>query len=878
MAIRYICTQGHHWDSQTGNSPDASHAPEQCPVCGAAVALPISSPPTSDGPWNGHPSIAGYDILQVLSPGDHLVYLARNRGHNRIVTLTVYPIDASELPSLRAKLEAAARVQHPNLVSILEVAEHQGQLLVARERVDGPTLAETLDGRPQPDLVCAQMIEILARAIHCVHRQGLVHGHLEPGNVVLETAAYPGPTPEGKAIQSLLPLLLPAETPGDHPMTMLGVPRITGLGFAHHRGPIEAQPLKETNPDNAFYLAPEQVRGEAGLIGPAVDVHALGGMLYEMLTGRPPFLGVTGAETALQITSSEVIPPRQVRPGVARDLETICLRCLEKGPARRYASAEDLALDLRRFVVGAPIQSQRLGYLHSLWRRTRQHPRAASLIIGFMAIIATIFVYLYGQWQQAEAMLQAELAERHQVEADFRQALQAVELTFAEVSETAPFQAASMEALRKHLLEATRAFSESFSAAHRHDPAMQPELARAALRLAIISEQTAAHEQAITWYRQAQSIFEDLLAHDPDLRTHRRGLAQSLSGQASAQAALGRPERALAVAPLAIEVYEVLQRDEPSNVRYPILLAQQYQQQAMSQRALNQFDLAEASLQQSLHVLDKLVHDHPGVGAYQDSLAKCWTSLGGFYQSVGRLGPAEEAMKKAVALREQQGHDRAGVLQGTVELGQAYGNLATFYRLIGKSRDSVSWYDRAIVALADAARRDERLPDSARLLGAAQEGKALALLRLQAYTPALAALNQAVGLTRGAPQERLRVYRALALVHTNQHAQAVADAKVLATRFTDADALYNLACVFSLACKAVGEDPVLSFPEKIGLVETYAAQALALLKRADAAGCFQTPEQVHYPILDPDMSPLHERADFQNWWTTLEQRSAKAGK
>jgi serine/threonine-protein kinase len=279
-----------------------------------------------------------------------VVYQAWQTGLNRVVALKMIRAgdlaDERDLARFHTEAEAVARLQHPNIVQIHESGQHQGRLYMALEYVDGGSLRRELAGTPWPARRAAQLVETLARAMHHAHRQGVVHRDLTPNNVLL---------------------------------TRDGQPKISDFGLAKivvGSGPTLTQ-------TGAFmgtpsYAAPEQAACKKD-VGPAADVYALGAILYECLMGRPPFKAETPLETLRQVESQEPVAPSRLQPTVPRDLSTICLKCLHKEPARRYASALALAEDLGRFLAGLPVRARPMGRTERLWRWWRRSPAAARL-------------------------------------------------------------------------------------------------------------------------------------------------------------------------------------------------------------------------------------------------------------------------------------------------------------------------------------------------------------------------------------------------------------------------------------------------------------------------------------------------------------------
>jgi hypothetical protein len=321
----------------------------------------VDSAPTAPGAGAeaaGLVVVPGYVIMRVLGRGGMgVVYLARHLRLKRLVALKMVLAGShagpAELVRFRTEAEVVARLHHPNIVQIYEVGEHQGQPYCALEFVAGGSLGRKTAGTPLPARQAAQLIETLARAIHAAHQAGIVHRDLKPANILLE--------PSG---------------PGDG----LGVPKITDFGLARKlddsTGPTNTGAVMGT----PSYMAPEQATGKGKEAGPAADIYALGAILYELLTGRPPFKGETQLDTLLQVVSNEPVQPSHLLPRVPRDLETICLKCLQKQDSRRYASGEELADDLRRFLNTEPIRARPSGVGERLVKWARRRPTAAALV------------------------------------------------------------------------------------------------------------------------------------------------------------------------------------------------------------------------------------------------------------------------------------------------------------------------------------------------------------------------------------------------------------------------------------------------------------------------------------------------------------------
>jgi formylglycine-generating enzyme required for sulfatase activity len=308
-----------------------------------------------------YPEVPGYEILGVLGHGGMgVVYRARQLQAKRVVALKMIRAveHASPYERLRFQIEteAVARLQHPHIVQLHEVGEVRGQPFFSLEFCDGGSLTEQLKKKRLSPREAAELIETLARAMHYAHLRGVVHRDLKPANVLL---------------------------------TADGTPKITDFGLAK-RIDAEARNVSKSGAimGTASYMAPEQAAGKVRDTGPAADVYGLGALLYECLTGRPPFEGPQHV-VLVSVLNDEPPPPSRLAPKVPRDLETICLKCLRKDPARRYASAEALADDLRRFQAGEPVQARPVGRLEHTVKCAKRRPALAALLgVTLLALVA----------------------------------------------------------------------------------------------------------------------------------------------------------------------------------------------------------------------------------------------------------------------------------------------------------------------------------------------------------------------------------------------------------------------------------------------------------------------------------------------------------
>jgi WD40 repeat protein len=393
------CVHGHFWEvpqhSANGEVPDA--AALRCPACGAPadelplVDLPAEAEPAAPAPppvpkpvplldANGYPVASGYEIVETLGKNKKgvLVYRAKQVLVNRVVLLKVVLArdDVGQLSwgALRGEANALAKIDHPNIPTIHEAGERDRQLFYnVLEYFDGVPLSEWTQGKPVPPAQAAKFVEAVARAVHAAHEQGVVHRGLKPSSVLVE--ADPNKPLDRYAF------------------------KVVDFGLAGRpvEGDINDVELQGKLP---HYLSPEQAWGYARDIGPCTDVYALGVVLYELLTGRPPFRGERASEIIEQIRSRAPTAPRDVNRRVPADLDAICRKCLQKPPRKRYASALELAEDLRRYREGVPIKARETGAFPRLFKWVARRPAAACLVLLlFLMFVSTLAAYLAGAAQ-----------------------------------------------------------------------------------------------------------------------------------------------------------------------------------------------------------------------------------------------------------------------------------------------------------------------------------------------------------------------------------------------------------------------------------------------------------------------------------------------
>ena len=312
--------------------------------------------------------------------GVGVVFRARDLRLGRPVALKMLLAGAYAGPTALARFqreaEAVAGLCHANIVQLYEVGEHEGRPYFTMELIDGGSLAQKLAAAPLTVRWVAELVASLAEAVSVAHSAGIVHRDLKPANILL--------TPDG-------------------------IPKISDFGLARRVEGEDRLTWTGTAVGTPSYMAPEQASGVAGPIGPATDVYGLGAVLYELLTGRPPFRAETALETFRQVLADEPVPPSRLNPRVPRDLENVCLKCLQKEPQRRYASAAALAEDLRRYLLGQVVAARPVGTLERAGKWVRRNPAVAGLsaVAVLVLVVGTVASLLFA----FEASRQADVAK-----------------------------------------------------------------------------------------------------------------------------------------------------------------------------------------------------------------------------------------------------------------------------------------------------------------------------------------------------------------------------------------------------------------------------------------------------------------------------------
>jgi tetratricopeptide (TPR) repeat protein/tRNA A-37 threonylcarbamoyl transferase component Bud32 len=601
-------------------------------------------------------AVPGFEILEELGRGGMgVVYKARQARLKRVVALKVLlagaHAGAEALARFRTEAEAAARLQHPNIVPILEVGAHHGRPYLVLEYLDSGNLKQRLDGTPQPAAPSARLMETLARAVEHAHRHCVIHRDLKPANVLLTRS-------EGSEAVTL---------GGELKEEGRYAPKIADFGLAKQVAGADSTPAANPTQSGAIlgtpsYMAPEQAAGRPGAVGPAADVYALGAILYELLTGRAPFKGENVAETLLQVQLDEPMPPRGLVPKVPRELETICLKCLQKDAGKRYPSAAAMADDLRRFLNGEPILARPATAWERAVKWARRRPTAAALVA--VSTLAALALLIGGLW--SNAVLREAAASEHQkaqeLEKETERAAKQQALAAAHMQNALDLlEPLSMEVKREYLAKTGegRYFRRQFVTlarglyqkllADRDNPDrdVRRQIGRAfhglGLSHAVLGEDEAAEEA----FRRASVLQEKLVAEFPAEPAYRVDLAVCYQSLGAAYEARGAMDQAAEAYASIVPLFESLPPGNDRVTRFAHTLSQKLWQLGKEQESLQWENRVIDHLETSLR--DKTSPD-PKMASH--ALALAYFVRGGLLAELGQPGPARAEFDRALKVKD----------------------------------------------------------------------------------------------------------------------------------------------------------------------------------------------------------------------------------
>jgi serine/threonine protein kinase len=884
--------------------------------------------------------LGDYRILREIGRGGMgVVYEAEQISLNRRVALKVLPfaaaMDPKQLQRFKNEAQAAAQLHHQHIVPVYGVGRERGVHYYAMQYIEGQTLAALIrelrqreekedrrlriehrgssieDREPQDDTLPRHSLSSIldppssffstvarlgvqaAEALEHAHGFGVIHRDIKPANLLVDVR-------------------------GNLWITDFGLAR-----FHSEAGLTLSGDLLGT----LRYMSPEQALARHGLVDHHTDIYSLGATLYELLTLQPACPGEDRQEVLRQIEREEPPPPRRLNPAIPADLETIVLKALAKEPDGRYATAQELADDLRRFLEDKPILAKR----PTPWQRARKWvwrhqglvvtAGVAAVIILLTVVVALIvgIIQVKAERRRTEEEHQAALAAQNRAEESYRSAKESYRLArdgLERVVKTVTDDPRLRRGELANVLLAVRTveaqFYHEFLELRGHDPDFQAERATTFGKLAAVTAVLETREEAIVYYSRAQEILATLARDHPDVlgyqallaKTHhdlgvmylqtarwveaKQAFQQALALQrvlvrdpsavpeyqadlALSQSALGSLYQQTGRLPEAEQAYQEalalhkeLIQGHPTVPQYQHHLAGNYDNLAVLYMKIRRIQEAEQVLQESLILHKALVTAYPKHPGYRAALANTYNNLCYVYQKTNRLREAEQTLQKALALKQVLVHDHPLVTQYAVDLGSTQCNLGGLVHQVGPREASLDWLSQAIATLEAVLTKEPRHANAREFLRNAYHGRFQILTEMRRYIEALHDLDRILELVEGFPlRDGFRLDRAVTLARLQRHAEAAAEAEDLLRLNKNSVDRLCKLAVVHALSAAAARDA--DRPQ----AEQYAARAVQLLQQAVAKGY----KNVEALQRDADFDALRQRPDFQKLLNDLENRN-----
>jgi len=849
----------------------------------------------------GVQAIPGYEIIKELGRGGMgVVYLARQQSLNRLVALKMIlsgnHASNTDLARFKSEAEAVAQLQHPHIVQVIETGEHLGNPWFSMEYVAGGSLEKRLQGRPLPAREAARITNMLADAVSHAHARGVLHRDLKPGNILvqeieanstsIDSTQKPGRTTPGKGNTVVLD-----SAPEDNATASAHTPvtlKITDFGLAKQLNDVRGLASLKTQAGAVMgspsYMAPEQAAGDSTQLGPTVDVYALGAMLYELLTGRPPFRASTPIDTIMQVINDEPVPPTRLQPRLPKDIETICLKCLSKDPKKRYATVAELEADLQRFINDEPIHARPIAWWERTWKAAKRRPTLAGLIVTAILAVGAIVALITVDSKRLQkerniAQQERDIAEAARKKAESAQqkaqkrlekTVEAVEKLLVRTAGENWARSKELQDERKKMLEDAVQFYQSFLEQEDDDPVLRREAAKVYYRMGglyLLLGDAQNAQQVLTKTRQLQ---ESLCTEFPDNPDYRHDMAKTENFLGNAQVMQGQFANSFNQYEKAARQAEALAQAFPDNDEFKITQVRSYL--SLSNYFLNvNVKSANEYLEKAL-AIGKAVYEKDGQ-PYVHRLIYLSPLM-----EMAQLKLNQNKLPELKMLLEQI----QPILQGladqpapTVQDRDSYDMLTAKYVILN---------GYALVRGGKIQEGEEELRRGVTLLDGmlAQRPKMFMFRMLQMN--ALQTLGEVQDREQKPAEARKTIERSFTLqdqmikdmphmtflknMGTQQRSNmlvmraregAVQGYDRSAEEFLNSnhiqgslDALYNVACGYAQASHFAEADKK----------EQFAKRALALLEELYQKKYFTAPRILHI-LVDPDLAPLRDREDFK---------------
>jgi tetratricopeptide (TPR) repeat protein len=596
---------------------------EFCPRCLGAIAFGASleAPPELPASLGTLKYFGDYELLEEIARGGMgVVYRARQVNLDRevAVKLMLQGALASEADVERFRVEATAvaSLRHPHIVAIHEIGEHEGQHYFSMDLVTGRNLDELTRSGPLAGRQAAELVAAVARAVDYAHRHGVLHRDIKPSNVIVDAEGQPHVTDFGLAR------------------------RIADPGGLTLSGQILGTP---------GFMAPEQIAGDPQKIGVAADVYSLGAVLYQTLTGRPPFMGTNLIEVLRQVAESEPAAPTLLNPAVPRDLETIAQKCLSKEGSRRYASAAEVADDLERFLRHEPIRAKPVGAWGRLVRWARRNPSRATLTGTVAALLILVAVGASVSAARLERARRAEMAQRLEAETRLRQGERLIQFMLGDLADR-------LEPVgRLDLLDSTIAEVDKFYSGvplAEMTPESERNRANALLQFADIRSIQGRFPEAVAAFEKAIAAYRDLVARHPDNLPFRFELTRAENDFAAVYLQQKDYPKAVVLLEQCLRERQELVRLAPTNSYWLSTIGATAQNLSIAERHLGHLERTGELVRMAEDAYRKWVVAEPNNANTKERLAMVCGTAGQYYSKIGKFDEAEKAYTEKMKILE----------------------------------------------------------------------------------------------------------------------------------------------------------------------------------------------------------------------------------
>jgi tetratricopeptide (TPR) repeat protein len=619
----------------------------------------------------GLTSIGRFRLIRELGKGGYgVVFLALDPTLNRQVALKIPRPEVLIAMDLRRRFlreaEAAAALDHLHIVPVYEAGSIGPVCYIASAFCEGRSLRQWLEkrnGKVTPHLA-ARIIEALAGALQHAHDRGILHRDVKPSNILIEAAED---APDQAVVDGI---------------------RLTDFGLARITQDRSHETQSTAILGTPAFMAPEQAAGRQDQVGFCTDVYGLGATLYFLLTGRPPIIGHSQLETLSAIVTVDPLEARQFQPDVPRDLDAVCLKCLEKDPTRRYATAGDLRSDLQRFLQGLPVLARPVGNLQRLTKWCRRNPRVAALTVtASLAVLAALITAAVGWWSTSSALATAD--------ARYRETKAAIDKYFVAISDNQLLSAPGLKPLRQELLGNALDYYQRFLDRHQQDSQLPDELRRTYARIGQIHEELGDFADARHAFQQALRIADERLQDDPDAQPilfHKGSLLRKLANLDRyhgdlARAMAGIDEAIKIHRRLAEQFFEITKNEE----QLGLLLSNK----ASVINAQGDIPRAEQLYRESEELFERLMRRFPQEPRWQFLYAQSRGNRSIMRRFMGQIAESKELLKQVVEQYRQLVHGNPEDASYQFNFGKALANMSTYFTADSELNDALVWLHEA---------------------------------------------------------------------------------------------------------------------------------------------------------------------------------------